>query len=158
MKTSTALKFLVSILPPLVLGAVAGFITAKAIPTWYVTLNRPAISPPNWLFGPVWSTLYVLMGFSLFMILRLPDSRERTFALRIYIVQLLLNFLWSFLFFYFKNIGLALIEIIVLWICILKMILVFRKLNQLSAYLNLPYLCWVTFAVVLNAAYYMLNY
>jgi benzodiazapine receptor len=158
MKTNTALKFLVSILPPLALGAVAGFVTAKAIPTWYVTLNRPAISPPNWLFGPVWSTLYLLMGVSLFMILRQRDSRERTVAIRIYIIQLLLNFLWSFLFFYFKNIGLALIEIIVLWVCILSMIMVFKRIKPLSAYLNLPYLCWVTFAVVLNAAYYMLNH
>ncbi len=157
MKISKFGKLVVSIILPLAIGGVAGIFTAKAIPGWFVTLNRPSFAPPNWLFGPVWTTLYLLMGISLFMIWALNTGNERNKAIFVFILQLLLNFAWSFLFFYFNRIGLALIDIIVLWMSIVVMLLQFYKLKPWAAYINIPYLFWVAFATALNAAYYVLN-
>jgi len=142
---------------PLGIGGVAGMFTSEAIPGWYATLNQPSFNPPNWIFGPVWTTLYIVMGISFFLIWKLEASKERNHAIGIFLVQLLLNFGWSFCFFYFKMIGLALIEIIALWISIALMLKRFYKLKPLAAYINIPYLLWVSFATVLNAAYYWLN-
>ena len=158
MKINSFFKLVLSIVPPLALGAIAGIITSKAIPDWYVTLNRPSFNPPNWLFAPVWTTLYVIMGISFFMIWQFPASPAKTKAVRIYVVQLGLNFLWSFLFFYFKNMGLALIEIAILWLSIAVMLRLFYKIKPLASYLNVPYILWVSFATMLNAAYYILNH
>jgi len=157
MNTSSILKLIAAIALPLALGAFAGMFTSRAVPEWYASLNQPTFNPPNWIFGPVWTVLYILMGFSAFLIWKLPASPARNFALTIYLVQLLLNFGWTFLFFYFKTIGLALIEIVLLWTAILVMILLFHRLRPPAAWINLPYLLWVTFATVLNAAYYRLN-
>lgn len=157
MKVNTVVKLVLSVFPPLIVGAIAGFFTSKAIPGWYVTLNQPSFNPPNWLFGPVWTSLYILMGISFFMIWQLSTSPEKKQAVRIYWVQLVLNFLWSFLFFYFKNIGLALVEIVTLWLIIVIMLRLFYKVRPLAAYINIPYILWVSFATILNAAYYILN-
>jgi benzodiazapine receptor len=157
MNRNQVLNFTMSIAPPLLVGAIAGMFTSKAIPEWYASLNQPSFSPPNWVFGPVWTALYILMGISLFFILRLPPDAARRRAIWIYCIQLFLNFCWSFLFFFFKNMGLALVEIILLWITIVLMLLYFYKLKPLSAYLNIPYLLWVSFATALNGAYYLLN-
>jgi tryptophan-rich sensory protein len=150
-------KLLISILLPLSIGAVAGMFTARAIPDWYATLNQPSFNPPNWVFGPVWTTLYIIMGISFFLIWKLEAGKERNQAIVIFLVQLLLNFGWSFCFFYFKMIGLALIEIVLLWSTIVLMLVRFYKLKPLAAYLNIPYLLWVSFATALNAAYFFLN-
>jgi tryptophan-rich sensory protein len=150
-------KLLISILLPLSIGAVAGMFTARAIPEWYATLNQPSFNPPNWVFGPVWTTLYIIMGISFFLIWKLEAGKERNQAIVIFLVQLLLNFGWSFCFFYFKMIGLALIEIVLLWSTIVLMLVRFYKLKPLAAYLNIPYLLWVSFATALNAAYFFLN-
>ena len=150
-------KFLVSLLLPLGIGAIAGLFTAKAIPGWYALLNKPSFNPPNWVFGPVWTTLYIILGISLFLIWKLESGKERNQAILIFFVQLLLNFGWSFFFFYFKMIGVALVEIIVLALSIVVMIYRFYKLKPLAAFINIPYLLWVTFASVLNAAYFILN-
>jgi len=157
MKAIQTGKFLVSLLLPLGIGAIAGLFTAKAIPGWYALLNKPSFNPPNWVFGPVWTTLYIVLGISLFLIWKLESGRERNQAILIFMVQLLLNFAWSFCFFYFKMIGVALIDIVVLWFAIAVMIFRFYKLNPLAAYINIPYLLWVTFASVLNGAYFFLN-
>jgi len=157
MKTSKIVKLIVSILLPLAIGAVAGLFTSTAIPGWFATLNRPSFAPPNWLFGPAWTTLYLLMGISLFMIWTLDAGKERKQAIFIFLLQLLFNFAWSFFFFYFKMIGVALIDIVVLWISIIVMLRLFYKLKPWAAYINIPYLLWVSFATVLNAAYYFLN-
>jgi translocator protein len=157
MSTSSVLKLIVSIALPLLVGAVAGIFTAKAIPGWYETLYQPSFNPPNWLFGPVWTVLYILMGISFFMIWQTPPGNQRTLAMVAFFVQLLLNFGWSFLFFHFKEIGLALAEVIVLWCAIVVMIVFFYRIRPVSAWINIPYLLWVTFATVLNAAYYKLN-
>ena len=157
MKSKQILKLVASLLLPLGIGGIAGIFTTDAIPGWYATLHQPSFNPPNWVFGPVWTTLYIIMGISLFLIWKLPASRERNQAILIFMVQLLLNFCWSFFFFYFKMIGLALIDILALWIMILIMLVRFYKLKPIAAYINIPYLLWVTFATALNIAYFFLN-
>ncbi len=142
---------------PLSLGAIAGMFTAQAVPEWYATLNRPSFNPPNWIFGPVWTTLYLILGFSFFLIWKQERSILRNQAILIFMVQMALNFGWSFLFFFYHQIGFALIEIILLLGVILGMIIMFYKIKPLAAYLNIPYLLWVTFASILNAGYYFLN-
>jgi len=156
-KLPPVIKLVISILLPLAVGSIAGMFTAQAIPEWYATLNQPSFNPPNWVFGPVWTTLYIVMGISFFLIWKLEAGKERNYAIGLFLVQLLLNFGWSFCFFYFKMIGLALIDILILWMAIVLMLNRFYKLKPLAAYINIPYLLWVSFATVLNAAYYWLN-
>jgi len=151
------IKLLVSIFLPLGLGAIAGIFTAQSVPEWYATLNRPSFNPPNWIFGPVWTTLYIIMGISLFLIWKQDMSKERNLAILVFMLQLLFNFGWSFIFFYFNMIGFALIEIILLWISIIIMLVLFYKIKPIASYINIPYLLWVTFATVLNGSYYFLN-
>jgi tryptophan-rich sensory protein len=157
MNKSQVFKLIASLTLPLGLGAIAGLFTAEAVPEWYETLNRPSFNPPNWLFGPVWSTLYLLMGISLFLIWKQSASKVRNMAIFIFLLQQALNFGWSFIFFYFNMIGFALIEIILLWISIVIMLVLFYKIKPAAAYINIPYLLWVTFAASLNASYYFLN-
>lgn len=157
MKKSDIRKLVISILIPLALGAIAGRFTAQAVPEWFASLNRPSFSPPNWIFGPVWTVLYILLGISLYLIWKQIPSKERNNALWIFSAQMFLNFIWSFVFFYFNQIGLALIVIIGLWLSITLMLVSFYKIKPLSAYLNIPYFLWVTFASALNAGYYILN-
>jgi tryptophan-rich sensory protein len=157
MSASNIIKLVVSIALPLGIGAVAGLFTAQAIPDWYATLNRPSFNPPNWLFGPVWTTLYFLLGISFFLIWKLEPNKERNLAIMVFLVQLLLNFGWSFIFFYFKLIGFALIEIVLLWISIVTMLIMFYKIRPIAAFINIPYLLWVTFATILNGSYFLLN-
>jgi benzodiazapine receptor len=142
---------------PLLVGAASGFITASGLGDWYLSINKPSFNPPNWIFGPVWTTLYVLMGVSLFLILQTEDVAKRRNAVAVFLFQLTLNFWWSIIFFSFESPGWALFEIALLWLSILIMILVFRKINQTAAYLQLPYLAWVNFAAILNAAIWYLN-
>ncbi|MBK7631969.1 MAG: tryptophan-rich sensory protein [Ignavibacteriales bacterium] len=157
MKISHTIKLIISILLPLSVGAAAGMFTSQAVPTWYASLNRPSFSPPNWVFGPVWTSLYILLGISFFLIWKEEASKERDLAIKLFSIQMLLNFAWSFLFFYFNLIGAALIEIILLWISIAAMIYLFYKIKPVAAYMNIPYLLWVSFATFLNAGYYFLN-
>lgn len=157
MDRATLTKLALSIALPVTVGAISGFFTASSIQDWYIHLTRPGISPPNWVFGPVWTILYILMGVSFYLIWKHPPGRKRDRAIIIYIMQLLFNFLWSFIFFYFHQIGLALIEIVILWILIAVMIIRFARINPLAAYINLPYLLWVAFATILNAGFYLLN-
>ena len=157
MNKSELFKLLVSLILPLGVGAVAGIFTAQGVQEWYLTLNRPSFNPPNWIFAPVWTTLYILMGISLFLIWKLETSKARNFAILAFTIQLLFNFAWSFIFFYFNMLGIALIEIILLWVSIVTMLVLFYKIKPITAYMNIPYLLWVSFASLLNGAYYMLN-
>lgn len=157
MNKSQILKLLTSLILPSGVGAIAGMFTADAIPGWYASLIRPSFNPPNWVFGPVWTCLYLILGISLFLIWKQNASRDRNLAIFVFLIQLTLNFSWSFIFFFFNLIGLALLEIILLWISIVLMILRFYKIKPLAAYINIPYLLWVSFASILNAAYYFLN-
>lgn len=157
MSRSNIIKLTISLLMPLSVGAVAGMFTSQAVPTWYASLNRPSFSPPNWVFGPVWTSLYILLGLSFFLIWKENPSKQRNYAIIVFSIQMLLNFAWSFIFFYFNMIGAALIEIILLWFSIVAMIHLSYKIIPIAAYLNIPYLLWVSFAAILNAGYYFLN-
>jgi translocator protein len=150
-------KLIVSLVLTLGVGAVAGIFTGSAIPNWYATLNRPSFAPPNWLFGPAWTFLYIMMGISLFLVWKSAPDKARDTALIIFGVQLLLNFAWSFIFFYFKELGWALVEIVLMWLAIVAMLIAFHKVNPWAAYINIPYLMWVTFATALNAGFWKLN-
>jgi tryptophan-rich sensory protein len=148
--------FLLCIILPLLVGGISGIATVSGIKDWYVHLNKPFFNPPNYLFGPVWSILYLLMGVSLFMILQSKSITKKK-AISIFFVQLFLNFWWSFLFFKFQLLGISLIEIVLMWLSILWMIIEFKKINKTAAYLQIPYLAWVTFASLLNLAIWYLN-
>ncbi|NWK64994.1 MAG: tryptophan-rich sensory protein [Sediminibacterium sp. Gen4] len=157
MKRSNGIKLIISIVLCVSLGSVGGLVTVNEIPTWYATLNKPSFNPPNWLFGPVWTTLYVLMGISVYLIWKQPVSTERNKALQLFILQFILNFCWSFIFFGLHATGWALMEMIALWILILLSILHFAKHSKTAAWLLVPYIAWVSFALLLNAAIWRLN-
>jgi translocator protein len=154
---SSTIKLVYSLLITLGVGAIAGFATASSINAWYAFLLKPAFNPPNWVFGPVWTMLYILMGISLYLVWRQAPSRHRYNALSLFFIQLFFNFCWSFIFFYFHHIGLALFDIILLWIFIVLTIIFFAKHHKTAAALLVPYLAWVSFAAILNAAIYRLN-
>lgn len=151
------LKLAGCLLLTLSIGAISGIATSSGINEWFKTLNKPFFNPPDFVFGPVWTILYLLMGISLFLILQTQKNELRKKALIIFAVQLSLNFLWSFLFFKFQLIGIAFIEIIMIWLSILAMILIFNRINKTAARLQIPYLLWVSFASVLNGAIWWLN-
>lgn len=151
------LKLTLCILLPLCIGAIGGIATSTSINTWYMCLNKPSFNPPNYLFGPVWTMLYILMGISFYLILQTPKNELRKKAIIVFCVQLFLNFWWSFLFFKFQLLGIAFIEILMIWLSIITMIILFFKINKTAAYLQIPYLLWVSFASVLNGAIWLLN-
>ncbi len=156
---SNLLKLIISLALPLGVGAISGIATSNNVDTWFTTINKPAFNPPSWVFAPVWTTLYILMGVAFFLVWKssAPPSANKRTAASFFMLQMALNFLWSFLFFHFHEIGLALLDIILLWCSIILCIIYFRKINKTAALLLLPYLLWVSFATVLNAAIYMLN-
>ena len=138
-------------------AGVSGRWTAGEIPGWYQTLVRPAIAPPNWVFGPVWTVLYALMAIAAWRVELAEPSRLRTWGLALFLLQLALNFLWSWIFFKQHAIGAALIEVVLLWASIGATTLVFARVSPVAAWLMAPYLAWVSFASVLNGAYWRLN-
>lgn len=152
----TFLKYTTCIVLPLIVGGLSGYFTASNIATWYVTLNKPFFNPPNYLFGPVWTVLYLMMGISLGMIINVKHSNKNK-SLIIFSIQLLLNFFWSVIFFSLQSPGWAAIEIIALWLSIIYMILNFYKINKWAGLLQIPYLLWVSFASVLNISIYVIN-
>jgi len=142
----------------LLVGFLGSLLTMPSIPTWYVALNKPVFNPPNWIFGPVWTTLYILMGISAYLILRQGLSNRRVIlALSLFVLQLLLNLEWSLIFFARHNIGLAFGEIILLWLMILFTAFYFYRMSKVAAWLFVPYILWVSFAAVLNFSIWMLN-
>jgi len=157
MDKAKLLKLLGSLILPIGLGSIAGIITAKEISAWYVALNKPSFNPPGYLFGPVWSALYILMGVSMFLIWNTPKTTLRQKALTVFGVQLFFNFWWSILFFSFHTILLSLVDILLLWFLIIYMITLFKKIKPVAAYLQIPYLLWLTFATVLNICIWYLN-
>jgi tryptophan-rich sensory protein len=138
-------------------AGVSGSWTASEIPGWYRTLVRPAFAPPNWIFGPVWTLLYALMAVAAWQLWLLPASGLRTWGLVLFLAQLALNFAWSFIFFRCRALGAALAEVVVLWAAIGATTLVFGQISPSAAWLMAPYWAWVTFAAVLNAAYWRMN-
>ena len=139
-------------------GVVGSFATTSAIPTWYVTLNKPSFNPPNWIFGPVWVTLYALMGISLYLVWqKVKDNKRAKYSVKIFIAHLLLNSLWSIVFFGFRDLSLALDVIAALWLLIVYVIYLFWKIDKRASYLLIPYLFWVSFASILNYSIWQLN-
>ena len=154
-KRAARRPLLVFILLTLVVGAGASIFTEPSIPTWYAHLVHPAIAPPNWVFAPVWTTLYVLMAVAAWRVWRITGTRSKEMAA--YGVQLALNFAWSAIFFGAHQIGLAMIEIGVLVLAILVTALLFARRDGLAGLLFLPYLGWTGFAAVLTHAFWLLN-
>ena len=151
------LRLLICIAFPLIIGGLSGFFTVQGVKDWYLTLAKPNFTPPNYLFGPVWTFLYAFMGVAFFRILEKGKSVQKIKAIRIYLWQLFFNFCWSFLFFSQHQIGLAFIDILILWVLILIMIFRFKKLDAFAGYSQIPYLLWVSFATALTAAIFILN-
>lgn len=152
------LKLIISILICQCAGIIGSFFTSRAIPEWYAFINKPAFNPPNWVFAPVWATLYTLMGISAFLVWRkglgTPCVRS---ALMIFLLQLALNSLWSIVFFGNRSIVGGLSVIVVLWLAILWAIIRFYAISRPAAALLIPYIVWVSFALVLNVALVVLN-
>ncbi len=157
MRKSNIFKLIICLALTIGLGGAGGFFTVKEIASWYVTLQKPSFNPPNYLFGPVWSVLYILMGISLYLICKQPPSKQRKQAISIFLIQFVLNVSWSFIFFNQHQILGALIDIIAIWLLILLTIFLFAKLNKTAAWLLVPYISWVSFAMILNAAIWILN-
>ena len=152
------LKLVVSIIACLAAGAIGSIFTRSAIPTWYATLEKPTFNPPNWLFAPVWTLLYLLMGIAAFLVWRKGlENRQVRIALIVFLVQLILNALWSVVFFGLESPLYGLIVIVALWVAILFTVLKFYRVSLAASVLLWPYLLWVTFAAVLNSSIWLLN-
>ena len=143
----------------LVIGYFSGMVTRSSVTTWFPTLIKPSFNPPSWVFAPVWSILFVMMGVAAGLVWdRIEAEREAVKkALIFFAIQLGLNALWSYLFFGLRNPMLAGLEIIVLWLMIFETYIQFVKINKIAGYLLLPYLAWVSFASVLNGSIWWLN-
>jgi len=157
MKSTDVIKLIVSVGVPLLAGGVGGLVTTPAISTWYATLNKPWFTPPGWLFGPVWTLLYILMGLALFLVWRSPRSSMRDIGIALFAVQLAVNVFWSFAFFGLENTLYGVLTIIPLWVLIAATIFQFYKVSKGAAFLMIPYILWVSIATALNTAIYLLN-
>jgi translocator protein len=152
------IRVAVSVIICLAVGALSGIATSSSVSTWYTTLNKPPFNPPNWLFAPVWTLLYAMMGVAAGIVWsRAKESMGVKLALGLFVGQLLLNSLWSVLFFGLRNPTAALVEIVVLWVAILLSINRFYLISKAAAWLLVPYLIWVSFAALLNASIVILN-
>ena len=156
---SLTFKILVMIATCVGIGYLSGQFTQEGVETWYKTVEKPVFNPPNWVFAPVWTTLYILMGLAAGLVWGRIGEQPETVkkGLTFFGIQLALNALWSYLFFGLHNPLLALIEIILLWLMIYETFLQFNKINKLSGYIFILYLLWVTFATVLNASIWWIN-
>lgn len=181
MKRNNILKFIVAVVVSESAGVIGAVFTVLAVSSWYAGLAKPALNPPAWVFGPVWTVLYFLMGVSLYLAWKndwkvknhilegkrkawnhlserlWTGSWQKENAIGIFGTQLFLNVLWSIMFFYLKSPGLAFFEILALWFAILHTIANFYRISKASAYLLLPYIIWVSFAAYLNCAIWLLN-
>lgn len=155
---SSQWKFIIAVFICEAVGIVSGLLTQNEMTTWFSSLNKPSWNPPAYLFGPVWTTLYLLMGISLWLVWKsnAPETQklraELTFAL-----QLFLNFMWSILFFNIHSPALAFVDIVLMIVAILMTIGRFARISRLAAWLLVPYLMWVCFATVLNYRIWAMN-
>ncbi len=154
----TIIKLLVSLVATFAFAFIGSSVTTPSIPTWYAGLAKPELAPPNWVFAPVWTTLYILMALAAFLVWRRGLSKKEVkLALGVYVGQLVLNALWSILFFGFRSPGAALIGIILLLASIIATMVVFAKVSKKAPLLLIPYLAWVSFATYLNFSIWILN-
>lgn len=153
------IRIVLVVMTCLVIGYLSGTVTRESILTWYPTLVKPVFNPPNWLFGPVWTLLYAMMGVAGGLIWNhIESDRENVKkAFLFFVIQLGLNALWSYLFFGLHNPLIALIEIILLWLMIFETYTQFKRIDKVAGLLLIPYLLWVSFATVLNASIWWLN-
>jgi benzodiazapine receptor len=153
------LKIAVFVTTCLAVGFLSGLATQSSVNTWFPTLVKPVFNPPSWVFMPVWTLLYIMMGIAAGLVWDKIDSdKERVKnALLFFIIQLALNALWSILFFGLKNPLLAFVEIVVLWLMIYETWYKFKPIDKIAGYLFVPYLAWVSFATVLNGSIWWLN-
>lgn len=158
MKLNNFFKLAIAIIVSQLAGVIGSVFTVSSIPTWYATLQKPSFNPPNWIFAPVWTLLFLLMGISLYLIWsRGFKNKETKIALFIFGSQLILNILWSIIFFGLHNPFWAFIEISILWLAILLTTISFYKISKTAAYLLLPYILWVSLAAVLNFSILIIN-
>lgn len=158
MLTGRAGRLIASILICQAAGAVGSIFTISAVSTWYLSIQKPSFTPPNWLFGPVWTALYLLMGVSLYLLWSkgLQNTGVRT-ALVVFGSQLALNILWSYLFFGLHLLFLGLVEIVILWVAIALTILTSYRVSRNAGILLIPYIGWVSIAALLNYYVWILN-
>lgn len=151
------LKLVTSIIMCQLAGIIGSVFTAPNIPLWYATLNKPAFNPPDWIFAPVWISLYLLMAISFYIVWIKNDIRNFGPLMSLFILQLVLNAFWTIIFFGLKSPFFAFIEIIILWIVILLCVISFYKISKTASVLLVPYILWVSFAAVLNFELWRLN-
>jgi translocator protein len=157
-KTEDLKSLLAAVVIPQAAGGIGAVATASSVKTWYQTLKKPAWNPPSWIFGPVWTILYLMMGVASWLVWREQGrGEEKKTALAWYGTQLGLNTLWSLVFFGLRRIGLAGLEIGLLWTAILGTAVRFYRLRPLAGLLLVPYALWTTFAAILNATVWRLN-
>ncbi len=152
------MKLFISILIPLLVGAVAGLFTSSGVNSWYAIANKPWFNPPNWLFAPIWTALYIMMGIAFFLIWRTDSDKSiKQTAMIFFVAQLVLNFFWSLIFFKLQQTGWAFAEMSIMWLMILFTIIWFGKISSTASWLLVPYICWVSFALILNYSIWKLN-
>jgi len=157
-KKRNLILFLSSILICFIPAAIGGVVTGSAVNTWYATLHKPSFNPPNWLFGPVWTVLYLMQGISLFLIRKTNgESIAKLIATSFFSIQLILNLLWSILFFGFHSPLAGLLEIGLLIISVIFTIIAAFRIHRVAGLLLLPYLAWISFASFLNFTVFQLN-
>ncbi len=158
MNKKNIIALIVCIVIPQLIGMLGAVFTFSALSLWYEPLVKPALNPPAWIFGPVWTVLYMLMGVAAFLVWKKGYALLHVkIALVLFIIQLALNALWSVLFFGLHNPGMAFAEIIMLWIAILFTLLHFYKISRTAAYLLIPYILWVSFAGYLSYSIWVIN-
>jgi len=157
-KSSSIVRLIAAALLCLIVGSVGSLVTTTGSGSWYESLVKPGFTPPNWVFAPVWTTLFILMGIALYLVWESGiERREVQIALVVFGVQFALNVLWSFLFFGLESPLLGLVEIVLLWIMIAVTIVLFYQIRKSAAYLLIPYIVWVSIATALNYSIYILN-
>lgn len=158
MTLNNTFKLVIAIVVSELAGIIGSVFTTPSIAGWYADIVKPTLNPPAWVFGPVWTTLFALMGIATFLVWKKGlDRKDVKIALSIFAAQLILNTLWSIIFFGLHSPGGALIEIVFLWLFILATIIAFAKISRPAAWLLLPYIIWVSFAMYLNFAIWTLN-
>jgi len=150
-------KLAISIIIPFIAAAIGSIFTSQTVSNWYLTLQKPSFNPPSWIFSPVWTTLYLLMGISLYLVWAKKTKTKKTTAYWAFGIQLGLNALWSMMFFGLKSPTLAFANIIALLAAMIVTTIKFYKISKTSAYLFIPYILWVSFATILNLAIVILN-
>lgn len=153
---SNTLKLIISLALPQIAGGLGAFFTITSVQSWYQTINKPSFNPPSWIFGPMWTLLYVLMGIACYLIWK-GEHPQKKQLLTLFFSQLFLNALWSPAFFGMESPILGLVVIVPMWALILVCIIQFRKASKLASGLMVPYLLWVSFATVLNFSIWWLN-